>query len=74
MNSKTPKEGDYRVVEQFKMAIHDMARSKEKVDIPLYWFLLELLLHELATKSGILSFEGCKEQAVCQLKFSEESL
>ena len=75
VNSKTPKEGDYRVVEQFKMAIHDMARSKEKVDIPLpvYWFLLELLLHELATKSGILSFEGCKEQAVCQLKFSEES-
>ena len=61
------------MVEQFKMAIHNMARSKEKVDIPLYWFLLELLLHELATKGGILSFEGCKEQAVYQLKFSEES-
>ena len=73
VNSKTPKERDYRVVEQFRLAVHNIARSKKKVDVPLYWFLLELLLHELATKSGILSFEGCKQQAISQLKFSEEA-
>ena len=72
VNSKTPTERDYKVVEQFRMAVHNIARSKEKVDIPLYWFLLELLFHELATKSGILSFEGFKQQAVVHLKFSEE--
>ena len=73
VNSKTPKKRDYMVVEQFRMAVHNLARSKEKVDIPLYWFLLELLLHELATDSGILSFEGCKEEAIRQLNISEEA-
>ena len=71
VNSKTPKEKDYMVVKQFRMAV--LARSKEKVKIPLYWFLLELLLHELAANSGILSFEGCKEEANRQLKISEEA-
>ena len=73
VNSKTPKDRDYMVVEQFRMAVNNLARSKEKVDIPLYWFLLELLLHELATNSGILSFEGCKEEAIRQLNMSEEA-
>ena len=73
VNSKTPKERDYRVVEQFRRAVHNLARSKEKVDIPLYWFLLELLLHQLAANSGILSFEGCKEEAIRHLNISEEA-
>ena len=73
VNSKTPKPGDYRVVEQFRSAVHNLARSKEKVDIPLYWFLLELLLHQLAANSGILSFEGCKVEAIRQLNISEEA-
>ena len=73
VNSKTPKEKDYMVVEQFRMAVHNLARSKEKVDIPLYWFLLELLLHDLAANSGILSFKGCKEEAIRQLNISEEA-
>ena len=73
VNSKTPKERDYRVVEQFRRAVHNLARSKAKVDIPLYWFLLELLLHQLAANSGILSFEGCKEEAIRQLNISEEA-
>ena len=73
VNSKTPKPGDYRVVEQFRRAVHNLARSKEKVDIPLHWFLLELLLHQLASSSGILSFEGCKEEATHQLNIPEEA-
>ena len=73
VNSKTPKERDYCVVEQFRRAVHTLASSKEKVDIPLYWFLLELLLHQLAANSGILSFEGCKEEAIRQLNISEEA-
>ena len=73
VNSKTPKEKDYMVVEQFRMAVCNLARSKEKVDIPLYWFLLELLLHKLAANSGILSFEGCKEEAIHHLNISEEA-
>ena len=73
VNSKTPKERDKKVAEQFRRAVHNLARSKEKVDIPLYWFLLELLLHQLAANSGILSFEGCKEEAIRQLNISEEA-
>ena len=73
MNSKVPKEIDYKVVEKFRRAVHNLARSKEKVDIPLYWFLLELLLHQLATESKILNFEGCKDEAMRQLKISEEA-
>ena len=33
VNSKTPKERDYCVVEQFRRAVHTLASSKEKVDI-----------------------------------------
>ena len=73
VNSKTPEEKDYEVVEQFRRAVHKLTKSKEKVDIPLYWFLLELLLHQLATESKILSFEGCKAEAMRQLKISEDA-
>ena len=73
VNSKTPKERDCKVVEQFRRAVHNLTKSKEKVDIPLYWFLLELLLHQLAANSGILSFEGCREEAIRQLNISEEA-
>ena len=73
VNSKIPEDNNYKVVEQFRMAVCNLARSKEKVDIPLYWFLLELLLHKLAANSGILSFEGCKEEAIRQLNISEEA-
>ena len=73
VNSKTPEDRDYKVVEQFRRAVHNLTKSKEKVDIPLYWFLLELLLHQLARESNILSFEGCKEEAMRQLKISEEA-
>ena len=73
VNSRTPKERDKKVAEQFRRAVHNLARSKEKVDIPLHWFLLELLLHQLAANSGILSFEGCKEEAIRQLNISEET-
>ena len=73
VNSKTPEERDYKVVEQFRRAVHTLTKSKEKVDIPLYWFLLELLLHQLATESKILSFEGCKEVAMRQLRISEDA-
>ena len=72
VNSKTPKKEDYRVVEQFKRAVHKIAGQK-KVDIPLYWFLLELLLQQFATNSGILSFEDCKKEAFHQLKISGEA-
>ena len=75
VNSKTPREKDYRVVEQFRMAVNNIAGSKEKVNVPLLWFLVELLLHQLATKTktGVLSFEGCKEEAIRHLKISEEA-
>ena len=91
VNSRKPEERDYKVVEQFRNAVHDI-NVKKKVDVPLCWFLLELLLQQLATKgdtkgvsksaakgdtngdtnSGILSFEGCKQQAISQLKMSGE--
>ena len=72
VNSKKPEDADERVVEQFRRAVHNICLTKKKVNIPLYWFLVELLLHELAPDSGILSFEGCKKEASLQLKISEE--
>ena len=72
VNSKSPVQTDYTVVQQFRMAVHNVSRSK--VDIPLYWFLLELLLHKLAAeKGGILDFEGCKKEAMKELKFTEDT-
>ena len=73
VNSKTPEATDKKVAEMFRRAVHRITESKVKVDIPLLWFLLELLLHQLAEENkGILSFEACEVEAIRELKIRKE--
>ena len=73
VNSKTPEATDKKVAEMFRTAVHRITKSKEKVYIPLLWFLLEILLHQLAEENkGMLSFEACEVEAICELKITKE--
>ena len=72
LNCKIPQHQDKDVMKDLRIAVTGIIRSKPKKEIPIYWLLLELLIHQLAgAEYGVLSYEVCKEKAKDVLKIEE---
>ena len=70
--TKPTQQQDEDVMKDLRIAVTGIIRSKPKKEIPIYWLLLELLIHQLAgAKYGVLSYEVCKEKAKDVLKIEE---
>ena len=61
VNAQMPSAADKDVVASFRQDVMEKCRKHER-QIPMRWFVLELLLQELS-QSGIISFEKCLEVA-----------
>lgn len=61
VNAKTPSTEDEKVVERFRQSVMEKC-TKHQRKIPIRWFILESLLHELS-ENGVISFTKCLEVA-----------
>ena len=73
LNTAEPTETDYKKAEQLRKAIENSAT--EKKPIPLWWYILELILAALSKQLGrnVLTHQECLDEAL-KLNFSEEAL
>lgn len=64
VNAKNPQDEDRKVVEKFRSAVMNQCKVIKK-EIPLSWFILELMLQQLSQskKRVVLSLEECQEVA-----------
>ena len=72
VNGKTPEEVDHEVAGEVRRAIMKMC-SKDRVKIPLPWFVFEQLIRELTAKKGVevLSIAECWQVAL-RLRMSRQ--
>ena len=61
VNAQTPSAADKDIVASFRQDIMEKCQKHER-QIPMRWFVLELVLQELS-QNGIISFEKCLEVA-----------
>ena len=70
LNTADPKSNDFKVAEQLRTAIENS--EPEKKPIPLWWYVLELILAALSQELGreVLTYHECLNEAM-KLNFTE---